>query len=179
MPQANPNRPGYYMDGTPIQGYTASQPAQSGYPIGTNISSSPTPDPAVTQRAMDIRAASGDTPAIQAAGNPYNAQGGKVSYITADNKPSGSPKGAFTYYGVPTLASRTGMAQQNLEENKFKAQLEQWAKEFEESKRQNSFNNGISAGSLTGYYGGSQVSVPKAGSCTSPTGSYYVNGVLQ
>jgi len=145
MPTIDPNRPGYYIDGTPVPRASGQTP-QAGYPIGTNISgSSLAPDPAVAQRAMDIRAATGDTQAIQVAGNPYNAQGSKVTHITADNKTVDSGRGAYDYYGVPGLASRT----QGNEQYEFQEKLKQWEREFEEQKRQNRFGNAVSAAEIT------------------------------
>lgn len=145
MPTIDPKRPGYYTDGTPVPAGTQQAP-QAGYPIGTNISASPTPDPAVTRRAMDIRAASGDTPAIQAVGNPYNAQGSRVTYRTADNKISDSSnKNAYAYYGVPTS---TALAQGN-EQYEFQEKLKQWEKEFKEKQKQSGFDNAVSAAEIT------------------------------
>ena len=180
MPTIDPNKPGYYTDGTPIPGYTPnSTPAKPpGYPIGVGMDNPliPPQDPDITQRASLIRAASGDTPPIQRPGNPYNAQGARVTHITADNKTVDSGRNAYDYYGVPTLASRT----QGNEQYEFQEKLKQWAAEFEEQKRQNRFGNGISVGNLTGYYGDKKVSVPSTGTYRSPTGGgYYVNGVLQ
>jgi len=177
MPTVDPNRPGYYTDGTPIPS-TTGQSQQAGYPIGTNISGSTVPqDPAIAQQANAIRSASGTTQPIQRPGNPYDGQSSRVTYRTADNKISDSSnRNAYAYYGVPTS---NGLAQGN-EQYEFQEKLKQWAAEFEEQKRQNRFGNGISIGNLTGYYGDKKASVPSTGSYRAPTGGgYYVNGVLQ
>ena len=145
MPTIDPNRPGYYTDGTPIPGAPGQAP-QAGYPIGTNISgSAPAQDPAVAQRADEIRSVSGNAQPISRPGNPYNAQGSKVTHITADNKTVDSGRGAYDYYGVPTLASRA----QGNEQYEFQEKLKQWEKEFEEMKRQNKFGNAVSAAEIT------------------------------
>lgn len=174
MATIDPNRPGYYTDGTPVQAGTQ---APQGYPIGTNVNASvPASDPAVAQQADAIRTASSSVQPITRPGNPYNAQGNKVTHITAANKTTDNARGAYDYYGVPTLASRV----QGNEQYEFQEKLKQWAAEFEEQKRQNRFGNGIDAGNLTGYYGGKQTSVPNTGIYRSPSGGgYYVNGVLQ
>jgi len=145
MPTIDPNRPGYYTDGTPIPGATGQAP-QAGYPIGTNISgSTPAQDPAVTQRADEIRTVSGNVQPIQRPGNPYNAQGSKVTHITTDNKTVDSGRGAYDYYGVPTLASRT----QGNEQYEFQEKLKQWEKEFKEKQKQSGFDNAVSAAEIT------------------------------
>jgi len=146
MPTVDPNRPGYYTDGTPIPVNT-SQNQQTGYPIGTNISgSAPVQDPAVAQRADEIRSVSGNVQPISRPGNPYNAQGSRVTYRTADNKISdSSDRNAYAYYGVPTS---TALAQGN-EQYEFQEKLKQWEREFEEQKRQNRFGNAVSASEIT------------------------------
>jgi hypothetical protein len=157
MATIDPNRPGYYTDGTPVPGYSAQSAKPPGYPIGMGISGTSIPfvSPSVAQTASAIRAASADPSPIYKQGNPYNAQRGRMSYITASNKTSNTPtKGAYTYYGVPTLASRSQTAQQELQQKQLEAQIQQWQSEFAEQQRQNLFNNGISEGTLTGYYNG-------------------------
>ena len=147
MPTIDPNRPGYYTDGTPIPGATGQAP-QAGYPIGTNISgSAPVQDPAVAQRADEIRSVSGNVQPIQRPGNPYNAQGSKVTHITADNKTVDSGRGAYDYYGVPTLASRT----QGNEQYEFQEKLKQWEREFAEMQKQNGFTNQMDWNRFDGF----------------------------
>jgi len=168
MPTIDPNRPGYYTDGTPIQG-TSGQNQQAGYPIGTNISgSAPIQDPAIAQQANTIRAASETTQPISRPGNPYNAQGGKVTHITADNKTVDSGRGAYDYYGVPTLASRT----QGNEQYEFAEKLKQWEKEFEEKRKQSGFTNQMDWNKFDGFAAfnpitGERYDVPHANSNSS------------
>jgi len=146
MPTIDPNRPGYYTDGTPVQAVTQSP---QGYPIGTNVNASvPASDPAVTQQANAIRTASSSVQPISRPGNPYNAQGNKVTHITAANKTTDNDaRGAYDYYGVPTLASRV----QGNEQYEFQEKLKQWAAEFEEMKKQNRFGNQMDWNKFDGF----------------------------
>ena len=124
------------------------------YPIGKNISAAnlPITNPAVAQTASAIRAASADTTPIYRQGNPYNASSGQRSYITADNKMKNSPsKSTYTYYGVPTLASRSQLAQQELQQKQLDAQIGQWQQSFNEQHNQNQFNNAVNAAQVTHY----------------------------
>ena len=148
MPTVDPNRPGYYTDGTPIPS-TTGQSQQAGYPIGTNISGSTVPqDPAIAQQANAIRTASGTTQPISRPGNPYNAQGSRVTYRTADNKISDSSnRDAYAYYGVPTS---NGLAQGN-EQYEFAEKLKQWEREFKEMQKQNGFTNQMDWNRFDGF----------------------------
>lgn len=124
------------------------------YPIGKNISAAnlPITNPAVAQTASAIRAASADTTPIYRQGNPYNASSGQRSYITADNKMKNSPsKSTYTYYGVPTLASRSQLAQQELQQKQLDAQIGQWQQNFNEQQQQDRFQNAVNATNATGY----------------------------
>jgi len=162
MAAVDPNRPGYYMDGTPI-------PSRA--------------DPAATNRVAAMQAGLGETqpqPQAQAqpitkSGNPYNNPKSTV-YMTADNQLAGGPgKGVYAYRGVPGMELRTQFNAQN----EFKIKMEQWAKEFAETQKQHNFDNGISEGTLTGYYNGKKTISTKTGGTNTVARKYYVNGVLQ
>jgi len=169
MAAVDPNRPGYYMDGTPIPSRT---------------------DPEATNRVAAMQAGFGESqPQAQAqsqsqaqpqpirkSGNPYNNPSKKPIYMTADNQIADGPgKGVYAYYGVPGMELRTQFNAQN----EFKDKMEQWAKEFAETQSQNKFDNGISEGTLTGYYNGKKTISTKTGGTNTAARKYYVNGVLQ
>jgi len=156
MAAVDPNRPGYYMDGTPI-------PSRA--------------DPEATNRVAAMQAGLGESQPqdqaqhqsqpIRKSGNPYNNPDSKPIYMTADNQIVDDPKGAFAYRGVPTMGLRTQFNAQN----EFKDKMEQWAKEFAETQSQNKFDNGISEGTLTGYYNGNKTQSAKTGGRI-----FYING---
>jgi len=172
MAAVDPNRPGYYMDGTPI-------PSRA--------------DPAATNRVAAMQVGFGESQPqaqpVRKSGNPYNNPSQKPIYMTADNQIVNDPKGAFAYRGVPTMGLRTQFNAQN----EFKIKMEQWAKEFAETQNQSlisnrfkwndqdTYNNTnpITGEDLTGNSRATQVGVSNVYGKVGGTGSYYVNGVLQ